>query len=1057
VTPFLAQLAELCRTERTRAKWVIVPTHTLGHTLGERLALEGAGWANVRFATPLDLALPMAAPFLVERGVDPAPDGIGPALIMRLLLELPSTVPTYFRGLAEQPQMAEALWATLAELRMAGLAASALPREPFADASKHAELQALLTSYEQHLAGRRLADRAEVYREALLHLDVCPIQAGDLHIELPTVIWSLLERRLLDALPGDRVTPRALELPGLDVPRRMSSLAAAVERVAHAPASNAERLALLMSPAGPPAGDGTLTMFCAGGREAEVEEVFRRIAAGDPSPCPLPGGEREVPIGLDQVEIACPMPEQAALVWEKAQRHGWPVTIGPGIPVALTRPGRALLAFCEWAAGGLAASRLRRMLQSGDLRVGPSPRPSPQRGEGEEGLTAGQAARGEGEEGLTAGQAARLLARAQATWGRQTYAAALGRLIESLQARADDPERADEERARYRERRAQAERLEAWTDALLALVPEPGTAPLGQWLDAAVAFVKTFARKTSELDGEATVALTEALADLRALGDLVRPASDALALIRGRFDGLTVGGDRARPGHLHVTTLADAGHAGRPRTFVIALEEGGVFPALVEDPVLLDVERTRLDRVLRTSEDRVGEALYRIVSRLGSLGGRVCLSYSCRDLRQARATFPSWVLLQAVRVLKPGEEWTYDRLLDELGEPVSAVPAEPGQALSDAGWWLAGLRRADATALPAVRAGFPALAQGEAAEAARASEAFTAHDGLVPEAGPRLDPRVSGAAVSPTSLEELARCPFRYFLQRGLGLDPIDDSEPDPDVWLDPMTRGSILHDLYATIMREIRDKKEAPDPGRHGARLRALGEQVLAAHRALVPPPSEGVFEREAHELQADLALFLKFEAEDHRQRRPLGFEVAFGGATEGEALGRREPVTIDLGDGLRFRLRGRMDRIDRLADGTYEVVDYKTGSAFLPGGLDATFAGGRQLQHALYALAAAELLRERDGQARVVGSYYFPTTRGRRERQVRPASTQAQAAAVLRDLFDLLAAGAFVHSPHDEDCRFCEFGRACGPRAAGRANAKIDNADNDALEAYRRLSAHE
>ena len=1037
MTPFVTQLAELCRTERTRAKWVIVPSHTLGHTLGERLALSEGGWANARFVTPLDLALPMAAPFLVERGIDPAPDGIGPALIMRLLLELPSTVPAYFRGLAEQPQMAEALWASVNELRMAGLGAAALPREAFASASKHAELAALLGAYEQHLATRRLADRALVYHEALAHLDVCPVQPGDLRVELPAVIWRPLERRLLDALAGERVVPRALALPGLDLPRRFAGLAAPMETMLPVPGSSAERLALLMEPDGPAPRDDTLAMFCAGGREAEVEEVFRRIAGGR--------GPREAPGGLDQVEIACPMPEQAALVWEKAQRYEWPVTIGPGIPVALTRPGRALLAFCEWVEGGLAASRLRRMLQSGDVRVGtgPSPRPSPQRGEGEEG-------------DLTAGQAARLLARAQATWGRQTYPAALGRLMESCQARADDPERADEERARHRQRRAQAERLKAWTDELLALVPEPGIVPLGRWLDAAVALLATFARKTSELDGEATVALTEALADLRALGDLARPAREALALIRGRFDGLTVGGDRARPGHLHVTTLADAGHAGRPRTFVIALEEGGVFPALVEDPVLLDRERARIDPSLRTSEDRAGEALYRIVSRLGSLGGHVCLSYSCRDLRQARATFPSWVLLQAARALKPAEEWTYDRLVEELGEPVSAVPAEPARALSDAGWWLAGLRRADASALPAVREGFPALAQGETAEAARASEVFTAYDGLVPEAGPRLDPRVSGAAVSPTSLEDLAKCPFRYFLQRGLGLDPIDDAEPDPDVWLDPLTRGSILHDLYAAIMREIRGQTDPPDPARHGPRLRALGEQALAAHRALVPPPSEGVFEREARDLQRDLALFLRFEAEDHAHRRPLGFEVPFGSATEGEALGRREPVTIDLGAGLRFKLRGRIDRIDRLADGAYEIVDYKTGAAFLPGGLAATFAGGRQLQHALYALAAAELLRESAGEARVVGSYYFPTARGRRERQVR-AATQAQAAAVLRDLFDVLAAGAFVHSPDPEDCRFCDYRRACGTSAAERAEAKADRGDNEPLDAYRRLRAHE
>jgi hypothetical protein len=90
------------------------------------------------------------------------------------------------------------------------------------------------------------------------------------------------------------------------------------------------------------------------------------------------------------------------------------------------------------------------------------------------------------------------------------------------------------------------------------------------------------------------------------------------------------------------------------------------------------------------------------------------------------------------------------------------------------------------------------------------------------------------------------------------------------------------------------------------------------------------------------------------------------------------------------------------------------------------------------------------------VVGSYYFPTARGRRERPVRATSPE-QAAAVLRDLFDVLAAGAFVHTPEEEaDCRFCEFERACGARAAEQARAKLGNGDNAALEAYRRLDAH-
>ena len=81
--PFVAQLAALCRTQATRAKWVIVPSHAVGRMLGERLVLEGTNWANLRFTTPFSLALDTAAPWLIERGIDPVGDDIGPALIMR--------------------------------------------------------------------------------------------------------------------------------------------------------------------------------------------------------------------------------------------------------------------------------------------------------------------------------------------------------------------------------------------------------------------------------------------------------------------------------------------------------------------------------------------------------------------------------------------------------------------------------------------------------------------------------------------------------------------------------------------------------------------------------------------------------------------------------------------------------------------------------------------------------------------------------------------------------------------------------------------------------------
>jgi hypothetical protein len=158
---FVQQLAELCRVHVTRSKWVFVPTHAIGRTLDERIALDGTNWLNLRFVTPLDVALRMGAPFLVERGIGPSEEGLGAALMMRLLFDLP-VEGGYFCPLADQPTMAQALWTTVRELRMAGLKSGDLHAAAFESAAKHAEREALLGSYEQFLAthSRRLCARS---------------------------------------------------------------------------------------------------------------------------------------------------------------------------------------------------------------------------------------------------------------------------------------------------------------------------------------------------------------------------------------------------------------------------------------------------------------------------------------------------------------------------------------------------------------------------------------------------------------------------------------------------------------------------------------------------------------------------------------------------------------------------------------------------------------------------------------------------------------------------------------------------------------------------------
>jgi len=1018
---FLSHLADHCRTHVTKNKWVLVPSLALGHTLGERLAWDGPGWANLRFTTPTELARQIAAPFLIAQGSTPTSDGIGPALMMRLMVGLPSPTPTYFRPMAHQPKMAAALWRAISELRMAGITATTLARSSFPAGAKRDELTALLHAYEHYLREGNLVDHAAVLQEALGHLEASPIRSDDHCLELPDVLWHPLQRQLIHALPGTRISLPTIAVPGLALPRR-ARLSAQPNRLAPSGATDAECLAFVLEPnAAPPTkGDGTVQLFRAGSREGEVEEVFRRMLA-----------ER---IPLDCVELACASHDALVLVWEKAARYDWPVTIGPGVPMLRTRPARALLAFCAWIHAGFPAEGLRRLLQSGDLCLGL-------------------------DDALSEGQAARLLTQSGATWGRQTYASSLTRLATLARTRAGDVERDAEARAQADAQARRADRLAEWLAGLLTTIPpsesEAGT--LEPWLEAMVALTHTCTATGNALDAAARTTILQALDDLRVMATLPRTPRESLDLIRETIEPLTVESNRPRPGHLYVTTLSQAGSSGRDRTFLMNLEEGVVFPAPIEDPVLLDTERVGLSEDLPTSQDRSSEALFAIVSRLAALRGRVTLSFACSDTREQRETFPSWLLLQALRVLHPDHAWTYDDLNTALGEPVSTVPARPELALSDTGWWLSSLRGQDSVATPSVLDAFPHLRQGANAQEARQSDQFTIFDGWVATAGPRLDPRVTGQLMSASQLEDVASCPFRYFLKHGLHISAPEEATPDPDVWLDPATRGSLLHELYAQIWRTCATRQERPDPARHHAGVRDLVAQRLARLRVEMPPPSEEVFERERQQLFDDLAFFLEVERDD-QSREPIGHEVAFGIASDGqEPLADAEPVTIRWPNGTSFRLRGRIDRLDQLADGSYEVVDYKTGRPRLAGGLQSIFAGGRQLQPALYGLAASELLTRQHRTGRVSGgSYYFPTRRGRGERVPRPLTDPTTILTVLNDLLAVMRAGVFTHTQDPRTCEYCEFHRACGNEPAARTALKMPNAQNTPLNLFKALANH-
>jgi ATP-dependent helicase/nuclease subunit B len=1017
--PFVQQLAELCRAQVTRNKWVFVPTHALGRTLGERIALGGTNWLNLRFVTPLDVALRMGAPFLVERGIDPSEEGLGPALMMRLLMELPAEG-GYFRPLAGHPTMAQALWATVRELRMAGVKWTDMHADAFHSAAKHAELRALLAAYENFLVSNHHGDMAAVYEEAMHHPNWCPIQEHDCWTELPDAVWTPLQRRLMGTVPGERIAARALELPVATRPRRLAQNTCSL--VTATPDANA--LAFLLAPGlttnsafhdGPVAAHA-IELFHAGGREAEIEEVARRILAAGTS--------------LDQVEIACASDTHLALVWEKALRHGWSITLGPGIPAASTRPGRALIGFCDWIETDFSAGHLRRLLQSGDMGIE------------------------EDDEGFTAGQAARTLTRAESGWGRATYELSLGVLQKSYELRACDPDLPAEERAAAQDKALRIARIRIWITNLIASVPQEidKRVSLQEIITAALAFLQKSSSRISQLDHRAAAALIDSVTELRALGQFACSLPDALRYIRERVESLQVAPDRPRPGHLYACRLQQAGFSCRPHLYVVGLEEGRVFPVAAEDPVLLDCERALISDALMRSPDRIDEAVWYVLSRLGSFSGsRVCFSYSCRDTREFRETYASWLMLQAYRLQQRDASRTYQDMKAALGEPVSCLPAAREAASTESGWWLRSVVGTGDRGVNGVETTFTTLGGGRRALARRDSEAFTEYDGHVPAAGPVLDPCAPGNAFSVTELETAAACPFRFFLKRGLGLRPVEEGERDKDIWLDALTRGIELHDIYAALLRRCRAAKRRADIVADGPWLRAYAQAALDRLNRDMPPATQEILDRETKDFLADVELFLEAESES-AHAEPIALEVSFGRPLddEDEPLAHEEPVEIDLGGGLTFRIAGRVDRIDRIGASEFQVLDYKTGG-FWRKDWQGTFDGGRRLQHALYGLAAVELLKARYKNPKVTRAvYYFPSHKGRRERVVIPAPSRSQIAAVLSDLRDMIVAGAFVHASASKPCRFCDYTAACPAGVQEQAKAK---AGDPTLIAYGRL----
>ncbi len=887
------------------------------------------------------------------------------------------------------------------ELRIAGVSPAEL--SAVATIGDYAcELADILAVYEHLLNESGLCDSAGIFAAAIEELDRTPPDKRPLDHALFFIPGSSrrgLRGQLIDRLVArgacvlrlDRVVdapaPSGVLIAPNDGARTSEKKTPLLSFIAAAEMPDATRVDQTAS---------TVDLFCAASPTIELREALRRAAAEG--------------LRWDKVEIATTDPDAYAVALDAlCQRLDIRATMLLGVPLSRTRIGRALDRWLDWLERDYPASLVREALEVGDLLVPKSAPPA---------------------------VLARELRRQHIGWGRARYEQA----IPALERQADEPdvarreEESDEDFAKRREsRRAIASGLESLIRSLIDCVARISDDDAG--LASATLAWSDLLSAHDEAERQVLDRLRTRLAELAKVPASAASFPGALAAFRESLADL-----RAWPmltsshkpwaasgGMIHLTDVRHAGITGRPRIFIVGLDAQRATSAGRQDPLLTDGVRQRIGGgQLPTLDERRAERAWTLSNTLAALRGHVTLSYAVGDGGDRPRSSPAPALLQAFRLVCGDPSLSYDDLRKSLNPPASAVPSRAdgsGASSVDArDVWLDTIAKGDLLldGEPLVRACFEGLGTGLAALEAAQSPTANAHHGIVPSAGAFYDPLgTSGREMSPSELEKLASCPMAWFYTYGLRLRPPNDEEYDPNSWLDALERGSLLHDVFERFVSTYRGRQaDILGDAAHDEMLR-LVDEAIQEYRAAVPVPGETVFALEANELRAAGLAFLRMEraqALDGDSAEWLEVEFAFG---------RNRPATFTLGPESALRVRGRADRVDRLADGSLRVIDYKTGStwAYKKSSKIGPFRGGRQLQPSVYAGVVQSLFG-----ARVSAfEYRFPTVKGSGHITSYTADALRAGTGIVADYLGLIGAGQFIPTNDSSDCKYCDARSIC------------------------------
>jgi CRISPR/Cas system-associated exonuclease Cas4 (RecB family) len=1069
--------------ERGRATELVVvgATSEAATELTRRVGREAGATFGWHHLTLTRLAWTLAAPSLSGQESSPVGAFALEAICARIVYASAAAGTLgRFAPIGDRPGLPRALARTFGELRLGAIEPGSLG---------DADLGRLLAEYGRQLAGARLVDRADLLATAtaLLEAGAAHPLVGKPVLLLDVPIATERELRFIRAIAarsgdllvtipaGDERTWRSCEALGGEIVADSEPVQTPLQRLQAGlfaeTAVKAERA------------EG-IVVFSAPGENRECVEIARSIHR-----------QAEAGVPFDRIAVLLRSPTQYRLHLEEAfRRAGIPAHFARGT----ARPdptGRAFLSLLACAAQGLSAARFAEYLSIGEVpdatATGSPPGAVPSADRwvpADDDFLRDAAARailgagtGPGEVTRAEASATELATiderpvidgtlRAPRQWERLIVdAAVIGgidrwrRRLAGLQAEfelrlaeLEDPE--DASAVRLRRTRAALRELREYALPLLEeLAGLPARAPWGVWLD----HLGSLASRSLRTPARVLSVLAE-LAPMAEVGP-VDLAEVRIVLERRLVDVVQPPSER-RFGRVFVASTEEARGLVFDVVFVPGLAEK-IFPQkIAEDPILPDGARHALDRGLPTNADRAALERLALHIAVGAAKERVVLSYPRIDLEQSRPRTPSFYSLEVIRASE-GELPGFDELArraDTIGAARIGWPAPSRSvdAIDHAEHDLALLetimKRPESETVGTARYLLTAnahLARALRFRARRWLGKWTEADGLVTPAAPaRLAlaaHALTARSYSPTGLQNYAACPYRFVLQAIHRLSPRE--EPTPLEELDPLHKGSLIHEVQFELHGALRDDDLIPITVQNIERVRVHLERVLdrvvTRYADELAPAIDRVWADGIAGVRADLLEWLRRASLD-TSYRPMYFELSFGLGHERQERDRRStdaPARLDSG----INLRGSIDLVEKSRTGALRATDYKTGKARAPQGT--VIGGGEVLQPVLYSLALEKVL---PGERVEGGRLYYCTAAGDfTEVPVPLDDSSRQAAQLVADTVQqALTDGFLPAAPKEGACEYCDYLRVCGPSEEQRTKRK----KGDALVPLLKLRSH-